>query len=278
MSAPVRIVGFLALLAVVFGVATLAGRAASVAPRAVDDADAGHGAMGEAALPVGLSVSEDGYVLEPRSTALAPAGRSLLAFRVVAPDGTAVTDFDVEHTKRMHAILVRRDLSGFLHVHPRMATDGTWRIPVSVAGPGAYRLFADFSVEGIRRVLGVDLAAPGASVAQPLPTPASSVVVDGYRVALEVDGGRAGETTAFRFTVTRGGDVVEPDAYLGARGHLVVLREGDLAYVHAHPEESGSGPVVFESTLPSQGRYRAFLQLAVDGRVVTAPFTVEVSR
>ena len=67
--------------------------------------------------------------------------KTLLA--VVAPDGTTVTDFDVEHTKRMHAILVRRDLSGFLHVHPRMARDGTWRIPVAVAGPGAYRLFVE---------------------------------------------------------------------------------------------------------------------------------------
>ena len=26
------------------------------------------------------------------------------------------------------------------------------------------------------------------------------------------------------------------EPYLGAKGHLVALREGDLAYLHIHPE------------------------------------------
>ena len=39
-----------------------------------------------------------------------------------------VRAFDVEHAKRMHLILARRDLSGFQHLHPRQAADGSWSV------------------------------------------------------------------------------------------------------------------------------------------------------
>ena len=55
--------------------------------------------------------------------------------------------------------------------------------------------------------------------------------------------------------------------YLGARGHLVVLREGDLAYIHAHAEED---ELAFDVPFPSEGRYRLYLQFKVGGAVETA--------
>ena len=42
---------------------------------------------------------------------------------------TTVRDFDVEHEKRMHLIVARRDLTGFQHLHPEQAADGTWTTP-----------------------------------------------------------------------------------------------------------------------------------------------------
>ncbi len=72
--------------------------------------------------------------------------------------------FDVEHAKRMHLILARRDLSGFQHLHPRQAADGSWSVRARVPEGGSYRLFADFSRGGRARTLGADLAVdrPGA--------------------------------------------------------------------------------------------------------------------
>jgi hypothetical protein len=187
-----------------------------------------------------------------------------------------VRSFDVEHERRMHVIVVRRDLTGFQHLHPTMAADGTWSVPLRVSAPGSYRLLADFSTGGERRVLGVDLAAPGAVAPWPLPAPAAVAVVDGYTVALRRDGTAAGPV-AFTFRIERDGRAVTPGHYLGALGHLVVLREGDLAFVHAHPDEDAAGPeVTFSSELPSSGRYRLFLQFVHGGSVHTAPFTVEV--
>ncbi len=71
---------------------------------------------------------------------------------------------------------------------------------------------------------------------------------------------------------------IEP--YLGAGGHLVALREGDLAFLHVHPTESHAdehdSSIGFAATFPTAGRYRLFLQFKVDGRVQTVAFTQEV--
>jgi hypothetical protein len=78
------------------------------------------------------------------------------------------------------------------------------------------------------------------------------------------------------FTVTRAGAAVEPEPYLGARGHLVAFRTDDLAYLHVHPHDGDAGPVRFTATFATAGSYRLFLDLQVDGEVRTAAFTVEV--
>jgi hypothetical protein len=80
------------------------------------------------------------------------------------------------------------------------------------------------------------------------------------------------------FTVTRNGQTVHVDPYLGADGHLVALREGDLAFLHVHPVE-GEGhddSIRFGAEFPTEGRYRLFLQFKHEGRVHTAEFTKEV--
>ena len=69
--------------------------------------------------------------------------------------------------------------------------------------------------------------------------------------------------------------------YLGAYGHLVALRQGDLAYLHVHPEGTPgdgvtpAGPAVeFVAEVPSAGTYRLFLDFQHGGVVRTAEFTV----
>lgn len=52
-----------------------------------------------------------------------------------------VTAFDVQHDKRMHLIVARRDLSGFRHGHPELNAGGTWRVASPLDGPGTYRAF-----------------------------------------------------------------------------------------------------------------------------------------
>jgi hypothetical protein len=79
--------------------------------------------------------------------------------------------------------------------------------------------------------------------------------------------------------ISRGGvPVKDLEPYLGARGHLVALRQGDLAYLHVHPDEmpegGGAGPRIgFTAEVPTQGAYRLYLDFQHGGAVHTAEFT-----
>jgi hypothetical protein len=248
---------------------------------------------GEAAADAvrGLAVAADGLRLELRQTELPRARETELAFAIVGADGERVRDFQVEHAKRMHLIVVRRDGEGFQHLHPELGADGVWRTGLTLAQAGAYRVFADFKRGDEARTLAADLAVDGAADYAPLPAPAAAADTgDGYRVRLDTDRVRAGREAELRFTVSRDGETVHTEPYLGAGGHLVALREGDLAYLHVHPgghgdDEAGHAEpaahddaVAFVSEFPSEGRYRLYLQFKHDGRVHTAGFTRAVAR
>jgi hypothetical protein len=251
--------------------------------------DAGHGDIHSGTVaeiaqpdqPGGLASSRGEYTLTPTSTTLNPGTTEEFSFRIIGGGGEALTSFDVEHEKRMHLIVVRRDTSGFQHVHPAMSSDGTWTVPLELPQPGSYRAFADFVPTGGEGVtLGVDLAAPGDF--QPASYEPSRVSnVDGYKVRLNGDL-VPGQTSEVNLTVSKDGrEVDDLQPYLGAYGHLVALRQGDLAYLHVHPDgtpgngRTTPGPeVTFFAEVPSAGTYRLFLDFRHEGKVRTAEFTV----
>ena len=274
-----KLAGFAAVAALAFAGAAFAGSRIDVHPgKAAAKPAMGTMAAGTMApQPVrGLAVSENGLTLElARRTA--PHGKRFeLAFRIVDRRGQTVRDFDVEHTKRMHFIVVRRDMAGFQHLHPTERPDGTWTVPVKLRDPGSYRVFADFSVDEKPYTLADDLTVDGSVRSQALPAPTRSVDVDGLRVSLTEGATKAGAESELAFTVTRDGEPVAIQDYLGAKGHLVALRQGDLAFLHVHPDENS---LKFMATFPTAGSYRLFLQFKTDdGRLHTAAFTQEVSR
>jgi hypothetical protein len=178
----------------------------------------------------------------------------------------------------MHLIVARRDLGTFQHLHPRMGADGTWTTPLRLRDAGSYRVFADFSRDDQPITLAADLRVDGDAALEPLPAPATTAKSDGgYDVRLDSGTARAGRESELRFQVTKNGRPVEVEPYLGADGHLVALRDGDLAFLHVHPTDHGErGSIGFESTFPTTGRYRLFLQFKHEGRVQTVAFTQEV--
>ena len=273
---PVRLGLFAAGLALVFGAAAAVG--AAVDPGEPAACVPAHG-MGHEAL--GLSLTQGGASISPASFTVA-AGRSQpLRFRVLDRAGAPVrSGYELEAQRRMHLILVRRDLTGYQHLHPAMARDGTWGVPLKVAEPGAYRVFADFQRACEKHVLAADLLAPGDFQPRALPAPATTASAGGYEVRLTRPALRAGREGLLHFTVTRGGRPVRNlQSYLGARGHLVALRQGDLAYLHAHPEEHGDAgnEIPFAAEFLSAGSYRLFLQFRAGGIVHAVAFTATVA-
>jgi hypothetical protein len=195
-----------------------------------------------------------------------------------------VTEYTQDHGEDLHLVAVRADLSGYQHVHPDRAPDGTWRVPLTLT-PGSWRLVADTTPAAADEDLALtaDLQVAGTYDPQPLPGPAPVAEVDGYTVVLtgELTAGAESELT---FSVSRDGrPVVDLQPYLGAYGHLVALREGDLEYLHVHPLEDAHvapapGPhVAFAATAPSAGTHRLFLDFRHGDAVHTAAFTVQVT-
>lgn len=232
----------------------------------------------------GLQLSESGYTLDLDTERIDARSRTELRFAVRDADGEPVTSYQREHGKELHLIVASRDLGTYRHLHPVRDGEGTWSTPVKLPKAGDYRVFADFVPTGGPEnglTLGSDLAVAGDYGPASLPEAKPTATVDGYEVTL--DGGLTpGSARDVEFTVEKDGKpVTDLQPYLGAYGHLVALRAGDLAYLHVHPNgEPGDGStepgpeVAFSATAPSTGSYRLFLDFKHEGEVRTAAFTV----
>lgn len=215
------------------------------------------------------------YRIDVDSTVLEPGAPQPFTFQVLDSSGAAVTQFEDRHERLMHLIVISNDLTDYAHLHPQLADDGTWTAELPALVPGGYRVIADtVPAGGPDLALTVDLIVPGSLTGRTLPEPSDIATVAGLDVTLDVVPSSHGPTA--ELTVRRGDTVVEPDPYLGARGHLVAIDVDDLAYLHVHPTD-GVGPVSFAIAEPSPGRYRLFFDFSVDGQVRTAAFTVDIA-
>jgi len=105
------------------------------------------------AQPPGLAVSQDGYTLVPATTFFQPGKQSTVKFSILGPDGRPVTQYTKTHEKDLHLIVVRRDLSGFRHVHPTRDASGAWSIRSTFTAGGTWRIFGRLPAGRSRQVL-----------------------------------------------------------------------------------------------------------------------------
>lgn len=235
--------------------------------------------------PGGLAISEESLTLKVLNDSFPAGTRQMFAFQILERDGTPLTQYKPQHDKLLHLIVARRDLSNFQHVHPTMSADGTWRIPLTLPEAGEYRIFADFFPAWGKHAttLGADVSASGNYRPSPLPAASNTATVDGYTVTMS---GKPvpGKSSKLTLHVSKDGrPVTDLEPYLAAYGHLVALRDGDMAYVHVHPDgEPGDGKtkagpeIVFHTEVPTFGAYRMYLDFQHEGVVRTAEFTVNV--
>jgi hypothetical protein len=299
-----KIAFFVAALVVVFGAAAALGSLVepaetneggmeeTMATHTADtDTHGAHASEEAGHEPAGLGVAEDGYAVRFSPTQFERGATGELRFTIESPDGEPITEFDELHERRMHLIVVRRDGTEFRHLHPEMDAAGTWSVPVRFGEAGVYRAFADFSAGGEQHTLAGDLFVSGGEFeSRPFPAPRPVDETRGYEVRLRAGEPVAGKATSLSFSVSEDGHPVHDlQPYLGAKGHLVALREGDLAFLHVHPEEghgeeAGHGhegaadEIAFNATFPTAGRYRLYLQFKHEDAVQTVEFTVAVPR
>lgn len=234
----------------------------------------------------GLSLDSRGFVLSlidaPSSTGV--AGR--LQFQIHRETGEPLIQFTKAHEKDLHLIVVRTDGSHFRHVHPGLdPSTGIWSVPWIWEEAGTYRIYADFTPADAEAGE-VTLSRTVEVAGDYRPTRATARATDevgGFTLELEGDL-VAGAPSELTVSIARDGEpVTSLQPYLGAFGHLVALREGDLAYLHIHAEgespengQSTAGPTItFAAIAPTIGRYLLYLDFQVDGGVHTATFVLD---
>ena len=137
----------------------------------------------------------------------------------------------------------------------------------------------------------------GAYRAKPLPAVTTADTVGGYRFTLH----GASHLKAIQAALVTV-DVTDPDGkparftpWYGALAHAIFFRKGSLDYFHTHvcaPGVGGCTSVLGPSSVtgtsstpgklrvgvlvPAPGTWRLFLQLKLGGKVITAPFTLDV--
>ncbi|MBO3751031.1 hypothetical protein J5X84_33585 [Streptosporangiaceae bacterium NEAU-GS5] len=220
----------------------------------------------------GLSATASGYTLTVSKSA-----PTAVTFTIRDGQGRPLTEYEPDQTKLMHFYLIRSDLTGFQHVHPTMAPGGTWTAPIQALESGTWRVYATFIPKGQAKplVLGDKLTIQGKAKTVPLPEPATSAMVDGYKVSVSGDA-MAGMAHELGIKITKDGKPADLEPYLGTYAHLTAIHQGDLAFAHLHPHNSDRSNLSVEAMLPKAGNWRLFIQFQTGGTLHTAALTMAV--
>jgi hypothetical protein len=227
-----------------------------------------------------------------------------VSFEIKQPSGKALTDYATgsgPHTG-VHLLFVRDDLSTIIHRHPPVQADGTIDDKVTFKEPGRYRVVVDAypkaggSLKNFQLFRWIDVG--GSAKAAPLPAFQATQKVDGYTFTMQgTPQLKAVEATLLKVTVTDpGGRPAAFTPYYGALAHAIFFRADSLDYFHTHVCAPGAqgctsqlggasvtgtsatpGDLEIGVLLPVAGTWRLFIQTKVDGKVLTAPFTLDVT-
>ena len=237
-----------------------------------------------------------------------------LSFRIFHPGmGEQVRDFLPVHDRRYHLFIIGQDMEHFEHLHPEQGPDGSWSVEVIFPEDGYYKVLSDFLPNG------------GSSqfIAKPIVTADYPGDLESGRTRLTADtvlSQSVGDLTAavsfdpesfvsglyghLRFELTETGSgrpVTDLQPYLGSFGHILIMSDDLVHYVHSHPidlqnsdDETGplalmlpmgvdhselrGGPeITFEGLMPRPGLYRSWAQFQRRDEVYTFAFTFAVS-
>lgn len=230
------------------------------------------------------------YYAEVRATPKSPKAGEAVTLEVAVfsrTNGNArVTEFDIQHEKPMHLIVVREDLGVFAHEHPEMGAGGNFRLPFTFPQGGEYTLFVDAAPKGAGgQVMPVKMRVggkPGAKFAIGTEPLTGETASGGVKVKFLSTQFTAGKTLRMECVVSdarSGAGVNDLQPYLGALGHLILVNEDGETFVHSHPDEldpqaGKDGRLAFLARFPKPGRYRGWVQVQRGGVVETGPFTV----
>jgi len=217
-----------------------------------------------------------------------------------------------DHGKLMHSFLIREPaLDAFAHLHPVARTPAALDFDAALPPlpPGRYRIYSDIVHEsGYAQTLVARVDIPS--------TPASAPATDADDSWFAGDGPATGtrivwergeplfarqeRLLAFSARDASGG-MVQVEPYMGMAAHVAITNADGSVFVHLHPAGSFSmaalerftgaggmshmahadlpmdGTVAIPYAFPKPGRYKIWIQMKRDGRIITAAFDADVA-
>ncbi|MDR6554834.1 uncharacterized protein YceK [Paenibacillus qinlingensis] len=218
------------------------------------------------------------------STSLKANEKSELTIQITDDVGKAVTDFEINHEKLLHLIVVNHNLSSFQHIHPTYQGNGKFTVSTSFDAGGDYKLIADFIPSGgTSTTLSQWVKVTGKEAGHTVLKADAKLrqEVSGKTVELSLSSLKAKDEVTLRFTIRdaqTNKEITNLQPYLGAVGHVVILSADAEQYIHVHPlEENSTGPVAkFATAFPEAGIYKLWGQFQHNDEVFTVPFVVDV--
>jgi hypothetical protein len=237
-------------------------------------------------------------VLSAQSDAPLQAGRAArVEIQLKKHDGTPVrhSDLMVMHTQPIHLLIVDASLEDYHHEHPAPTeTPGTYAFSFTPAKNVSYRIFADLVpvVTGIQEYPFCDLQGVAKDIKVTAADATFSSTAGGLNFTLSFPGlpgtaPRAGQMQNMVIAVSEadGPPVRRLEPVMNAFAHVVGFYEDHLTVVHLHPtggdilrQDLRGGPAMgFKFFPPKAGFLRLYCQVLVDGKMIFAPFNVQVA-
>ncbi|WP_018622762.1 heavy metal-binding domain-containing protein [Spirosoma luteum] len=241
------------------------------------------------------------YVMNVKTTpATIEAGKAgLFSFTPGVKDKEGeLVPLDLHHERKIHLIVVSKDLSYFEHIHPDYQASGTYDLAVLPANKaytaganknethfakgGEYILFADYTPTGGTPQLEKINLTVGGTPYKPVTysSPKLSSTVDNYTLELVPEGNQfeVGKLAHIEGVLKKDGKVMDAatlENYLGAKAHMVVVGIDDKNYLHVHPEVV-NGKFDLHTTFEKAGIYRGWVQFQDGGKIRTMDYVIAV--
>ncbi|MBS2969189.1 FixH family protein [Metabacillus sp. KIGAM252] len=196
-----------------------------------------------------------------------------IQIKLTDSEGKPFSKLKVNHEKIMHLIVVSKDLKKYHHIHPGKTADGTYEAEQKLSD-GNYKAFVDISPENAEyevKPLGFQIGTSNEDKIPSLqPENSFKMTTGDYMAEMNPKKLKRQEPVTLAFSFNKG----EPEPYLGASGHVVILDEKGEKYVHVHP--ASEKETKFETEFEKPGIYKIWAEFKFEGKVHVFPYTVKV--
>jgi hypothetical protein len=206
-----------------------------------------------------------------------------LKFNIYDGKGIELTPdwLQTKDEQKVHLLVVSANLREYQHLNPSYE-NGTWNASAYLPTPGTYYAFIDIDpIKGSPAVIRNNLTVKEASKGTPkFPglTPDLYAITDGVRASLTMSAATVGKDATLSYQLAKDGKVVtDIRPYTGAFGYVVIFNQAMTAgYTTARAGSDAAGNISFSAKLQSAGRYTAFAEFNVAGKVLLFPITFDI--